>query len=90
MWIRSWVETIQICGWGHERECYIYYVDEREWYKYVDEAMRGNIQICYDKEFTNMMRISIIMWIRLCYGVILIYADEIIIMNNTNMFMVLW
>lgn len=51
--------------------------------------MRGNIQICYDKEFTNMMRISIIMWIRLCYGVILIYADDIIIMNNTNMFIVL-
>lgn len=36
-----------------------------------------------------MMRISIIMWIRLCYGMILIYADEIMIMNNTNMWMVL-
>lgn len=36
-----------------------------------------------------MMRIRIIMWIRLCYGMILIYADEIMIMNNTNMWMVL-
>lgn len=34
-----------------------------------------------------MMRISIIMWIRLCYGMILIYVDEIMIMNITNIMM---
>lgn len=37
----------------------------------------------------KMMRIRIIMWIRLCYGMIRIYADEIMIMDNTNMWMVL-
>lgn len=49
-------------------------------YKYVDNVMIRNYK---------MMRIRIIMWIRLCYGMIRIYADEIMIMDNTNMWMVL-